>query len=271
MERTFQHGGISLGYFSFGNGPRVMLAFHGFGSSPGDFHVFEKSLGHRFRVFSFSLPFHGSSNLDEETSVSGISPGQLQNFIRAFLDTVGATQFSLLGYSIGGKIVLKLVELFPKNVNDVILLAPDGIRVSPWYRFVTGTRTGQWVYRRLMLHPRRFMNYVSGLEKLRMVNPRTARFVKGSLGTHEMRKQVFLTWMSLRRLNPDIPLVQSLVNEGSLNLHLFFGRYDRIIPATIGLQFVKKLSNPGALHLVEAGHQLVMDSMNEELSKLFTG
>lgn len=271
MSHLFDHDGICLEYFSFGSGPFVMLAFHGFGNEASDFRVFEKSLGSRYRIYSFSLPYHGKSRMNEQSGMQGISPEQLQKFFRAFLETLGEHAFSLLGYSIGGKIALKLIELFPENVADVILLAPDGIKVSPWYRFVTGTRAGQWIYRRLMLHPRRFMYYVTGLEKLRLVNTRTARFVKGSLGTQEMRELVFLTWMSLRRLNPDISSVLAIINDRKLNLHLFFGKYDRIIPASIGIQFAKRMQNPEALQLVDAGHQLVKDSMNDELSKLFPG
>ncbi len=268
MSLFFEREGIHFEYEIIGHGEKTMLAFHGFSNSSGMFRVLEPSLGKRYKIYSFNLPYHGESVVDEETRLSGISEEQLKVFFQFFLQDIKETRFSVLAFSIGGRIALKLIELFSEDVQDVFLFAPDGIKISFWYRFVTRTIWGKWIYKRMMLHPTRFMRYVYVFEKLKLVHPRTANFVRNSLDTDEKREMVYNTWMCIRHLDPDIKSVQQIINEKKMNVHLFFGKYDKVIPPSIGKNFTSRLKNKNALQIVEAGHQLVKEKMNAELEKI---
>ena len=270
MSLSFESEGINLEYEIIGSGEKPMFAFHGFSNSSEMFRVLEPSLGKKYTIYSFNLPYHGASTVDEETTVYGIDTLQLQKYFKNFLWHIHSSYFSLLGYSIGGKVALKLIELFPEEVNDVFLFAPDGIKLSFWYRFITRTMPGKWIYKRLMLHPHRYLSFVNVFGKLKLVHPRTADFIRSSLDTSEKREMVYNTWMCLRNLDPAINQIQNIINRKNMNFHLFFGKYDKIIPAFIGKNFVKGLRNKKCLYLVDAGHQMVKEKMNDDLERILS-
>jgi len=270
MTSVFGYDGLTLEYEVLGNGKKALFAFHGFGSSAELFRELETSLGKTYTIYSFNLPFHGLSKLDHESSALGIYPDLLKVYFKNFLWHIHATYFSVAGYSLGGKIALELVILFPEEVKEIFLFAPDGIKVSPWYGFVTKTILGKWIYKRLMLHPGRYQRIINVLEKIRIVHPRTASFVRASLDTEEKRLLVYNTWQCFRHIEPDIRQFQNIVNRKRLQIYLFFGKYDKVIPPGIGKKFVRGLRNKKSLHVVEAGHQLVNEKLNAEIEKILS-
>lgn len=270
MSLSFQYDGITLEYEIIGNGEKAMFAFHGFSNSMEMFRVLEPSLGKNYTIYSFNLPYHGNSTLDAETTIHGIDTLQLQKYFKNFLWHIHHSYFSLLGFSIGGKVALKLIELFPDELKDVFLFAPDGLKISFWYRFVTLTDTGKWIYKRLMLHPSRYMRIVNILESIRIVPSHSANFVRNSLDTAAKREMVYQTWMCLRRLDPDTEKISNIINERNLNFHLYFGMYDKVIPQFIGERFARRLRNRNSLHILEAGHQLIKEKTNAELERILS-
>lgn len=270
MRHSFQCEGINLEYEIFGTGKQPLFAFHGFGNDASMFRVLEPSLGKKYTIYSFNLPFHGSSTVDEETGIHGIDTLQLQKFFRGFMWEVHTTFFSSAGFSIGGKIALKLIELFPDEVKEVFLFAPDGIKISFWYHFVTRSGLGRWTYKRMTRHPRRYMHIVRALEFMGLVHPRTANFVRSSLDSKEKRETIFNTWMCFRYLEPDTDKIRRIVNANGIGFHLFFGKFDKVIPPFIGKKYAKGFRQKNSFHLVNSGHQLVKEDLNEELDKILS-
>ena len=270
MSQTFQSEGMVLEYEIIGDGPKAMFAFHGFGTSSEIFRMLESSLGKRYTIYSFNLPYHGLSAVDHETLLHGIDPIQLKKYFKNFLWHIHFSYFSLLGYSIGGKIALKLIELLPDEVQNVFLFAPDGIKISFWYRFITRTMPGKWMYGRLMEHPHRYIRFVNGFARVRLVHNRTASFVRSTLDTKEKRELVYKTWHCFRQLDPDIRKIQNIINIKNLNFHLFFGRHDKIISPSIGKKFTSRLRNRNSLHILDSGHQLLKENVNEVLEKILS-
>jgi pimeloyl-ACP methyl ester carboxylesterase len=266
---NFQREGIDLEYIVIGTGPRPMLAFHGFGKDAEMFKVLASSVGKYYTIYSFNLPFQGNSVVSENLVKNGIKPELLKKFIKEFLETVSADKVSLMGYSIGGKIVLKLIEIMPESIDDVFLFAPDGIKLSAWYKLVTHTRIGNTLFLRMMKFPERYLKILSGLEKIRIVHPRTANFVRGSLDTDEKRKLVFKTWLCLRKLDPAIKIVQELIGRYKINSHLFFGKFDKVIPSSLGIRFGEKCSS-ASVHILESGHELVKEKTNAILNQILS-
>jgi len=269
MGNIFESEGLSLEYEIIGSGSKAMFAFHGFASNADLFRILEKSLGGRYTIYSFNLPFHGKSAVDEETIRLGIDPVQLKKYFKNFLWHIHSSYFSLLGYSIGGKIALKLIELLPEDVQDIFLFAPDGIKISPWYHLVTKTYFGKWVYNRMMIHPSRYLKLLRFLALIKIINSRTANFVKSTLDTNEKREMVYKTWVCLKDLDPDIKTIQSIINRKNLRIHLFFGKQDKLIPVSIGKKFQSRLKSKN-LHVVDSGHQLITEKINTELMELIT-
>ena len=59
-------GKFDLHYLEMGAGPRVLLAFHGYGNDAGLFVPFEQYLSDEFTILSIDLPHHGKSGCDEK-------------------------------------------------------------------------------------------------------------------------------------------------------------------------------------------------------------
>src|SRR5688572_691438 len=118
--------GIDWNITRFGTGSEILFAFHGFGEEGRTFLNLQESLGKYFTVYSIDLPFHGG------TVVRQGHPGQkeIYEIMHMMIQQTGTENFSLAGYSMGGKICLDLAGRFAPQINRMILLAPDGIRTS---------------------------------------------------------------------------------------------------------------------------------------------
>ena len=268
MAEFISYKGFHWEYESYGSGPEIMLAFHGFGNVCSDFKVLEPSLGGKYKIISFNLPFHGNSTIDPSVAEKTISKRHLKEFIEKVLNLQGAKKFSLMGYSLGGKIVLQLIELFPGRINTAFLIAPDGLRPIVSNAFVTRSALGKILYQRIINDPSGFFRLVDFLHRIKLVNRKMRDFIRESLSTRKKREMVWDVWMCFRELHPSVKKVQRIVNENGIRLHLFFGLYDRIIPPSIGQKFVKGISDRHSLHIVEAGHNLVKEKLNKSLEEV---
>src|SRR5260370_41963530 len=97
-------------YEVFGNGSEILLAFHGFANHPSDFKVFEPALGTKFKIISFHLPYHGPVPSDLSGKEISYSKEDLKQLFKKFFALNSIKNFSLMGYSLGGKIALQLME-----------------------------------------------------------------------------------------------------------------------------------------------------------------
>jgi hypothetical protein len=50
-----------INYYHFGNGLKILLCFHGYGTSGYQFHLLEKELGTEYTMIAIDFPFHGST------------------------------------------------------------------------------------------------------------------------------------------------------------------------------------------------------------------
>ena len=255
-------------YETFGSGNEILLAFHGFGNSRSDFKIFESSLGKKYKIISFDLPYHGKSSIDKSVVNKTISKNELKELFEEFLNRQQIKKFSVMGYSLGGKIALQLIEFFPKQINGAFLFAPDGIRNNWSNGFVTKSKIGKKIYKRIIDDPSRFFKLVKTLKSINIINPKISDFLHHSLATQEKRKQVWDVWVYFRDILPNIKKIQDIINENNISVHLFFGKYDTIIPPSIGKGFISQLKNKNALHIVDMGHVMIREKMNAYLLKI---
>jgi pimeloyl-ACP methyl ester carboxylesterase len=268
LNHFISYKGFHWEYETFGKGEEILLAFHGFGNQSSDFKVFEASLGHKFRIISFNLPYHGNSYLDENVAGKTMSKNELRNLFTEFIHQQRIKKFSLMGYSLGGKIALQLLEFFPDQVASIFLFAPDGIRNNWSNGFVTRNRFGKKIYQRIIDDPSRFLRFVKMLKSMNLVHEKLSEFLHNSLSSREKRQQVWDVWMCFRDIKPGISKIQQIINQHNIDIHLFFGMYDQIIPPAIGKVFVRKIKKPDVLHVVEMGHIMVREKMNKYLAKI---
>jgi pimeloyl-ACP methyl ester carboxylesterase len=229
----FTHG-PTLAYRSYGHGPVMVLAFHGFGRTGEDFRVLEKELGEQCTIHAFDLHFHGKSPSYPERADQPFTPRELAVFFSAFADQLGVPKVTILGYSLGGRIALCLLEAMPARIERVFLAAPDGLVTRPWYRGLAMSGVGRELYRRFVEKPVVVHGVIDGLRATRLMNERMHRFLKGQTDSKAKRILVRDVWLSYRLIEPDLERVAAQVKAHGIPVHLFFGTHDRVIKPHFG-------------------------------------
>jgi pimeloyl-ACP methyl ester carboxylesterase len=180
-----------------------------------------------------------------------------------------AEKYSLIGYSLGGRIVLKLLEIYPEKIDRILLLAPDGIRISLFYRFLTQTLAGQKLMAWVIKNPSFFLTLAGFLKKTGMISEKRYRFALGNFDTEKKRKKVFLVWMTLRKTVSDLAIVKKVIRKYQIPVNLFFGRFDTIIPPSVGRKFQKGMEKNITLTVLESGHRLLREQTLGEVAQKF--
>ena len=122
--QKFSFDGNVIAYRKLGAGPAILVAFHGFGQSSGVFRPLERLLTSQFTIFAIDLFFHGHSEYNKNQLLTKPNWYRLMD---AFLRAQGITRFSLMGFSLGGRFALTTVEAFAERIDQLFLMAPDGI------------------------------------------------------------------------------------------------------------------------------------------------
>ncbi len=227
-----QHGTVqlhdaTLHFTRWGEGPEVLLAFHGFGQHRGYFGALAEALGPTHSVYAFDLFFHGQSTLRARSGT--LAKTHWTELLELFLRQHGVTRFGLLGFSMGGKFVLATLEAMPERIIRVVLLAPDGIKTSFWYSLATYPGWTDRFFRHLTVKPGAFRDLARLFRRLRLVDKGVLRFAESQMNTREQRLRVYWSWTTFRELHFDLERIATLLNGYRIPLVMYLGQYDRII------------------------------------------
>jgi len=216
-----------LKFIKIGKGIKNALAFHGFGQDNSYFAPFESIFGQEYTIYCFNLPFHG----DDTTIKSGIPATKdiLKDFFQNFFDKNHVAAFTNIGFSIGAKMSIALLELFPERTEKMVLMAPDGFRTNIWYNLGTGSRATRSLFKYFVHHPDFFFKFSESMASLRLIHPGTVRFAKTQMNSLEKREKVFYTWMFLRKLRLSKDRIINLLIKHKVQIFIFLGKEDKII------------------------------------------
>ncbi len=267
MHGKITHKDYELEYFVYGKGEKTAFAFHGFNNHAVDFRPLEDELGDIYKIVSINLFFHGTSHAHVGIVEKGFSVNDLKDLYKNLSGIFSAEKYTLIGYSLGGRIVLKLLEIIPEKIERIILLAPDGIKISPFYKFLTQTQIGKNVLADVVRDPSTFHFVAKILRNVRLVSEKKYQFAVGNFDTDQKRKKVFLVWMTFRKVFSDAQNLKKIIARFKIPVHLFFGRYDKIIPPAIGLKYRKGFEKLITLDIIDAGHKLLREKNLHEIGR----
>ncbi|HZY79505.1 MAG TPA: alpha/beta hydrolase [Cyclobacteriaceae bacterium] len=237
-----------LSYQKWGNGPKALLMFHGYGQ---DQSVFDMYACKDYTFYSVDLFFHGKSIWDKDEQP--LEKEEWKAFITKILNENNIDQFEVLGFSMGGKFAIATLEAFPERVKQIFLLAPDGIKTSFWYSLATYPIALRNVFRSLISNHKRFLRIASTSKQLGLIDKGVLRFVETQMDSEEKRKRVYYSWVVFRHLKFDINKIVKEINDRGIKLQLFAGRFDKIITSKNMTRFVSQIPH-ARFEIVEAGH-----------------
>jgi pimeloyl-ACP methyl ester carboxylesterase len=254
--------GSSLFYVRHGHGDKVMLLFHGFGQDHKVFKTIVDHLSTDYTCYSFDLYFHGSSTWVSDQNA--LTKKQWAQTIEAFLKKNNISNFSLLGYSLGGKFVMATLEAFPERIKELILIAPDGIKISFWYILATRPLLLRNIFKSMINHPGRFETISKIIQSLGLLDKSALRFAETQMDTIEKRKKVYHSWVVFRQFRFEMKNIANLINSNKIRLLVIVGKYDKVIKAKSMnrlLQYVDQYE----LELLDAGHNQLLEKASAGL------
>jgi len=263
----FTHG-VTLAYRTYGQGPLPLLAFHGFGRTGADFEVLEETLGTRCTLYAFDLHFHGESPAYHHRVDEPFAPEEIAAYFAAFMDSLGTARAALLGYSLGGRVALGLLEHLPERISQAFLVAPDGLKPRPWYRTLLTTRLGRLAYGRFVEQPGAVRATIRLLGALRLMDGRMRRFLLDQTASHAKRQLVRDVWLSYRLLEPDLARMAAGVLKEGIPVHLFFGARDKVIPPKLGWRLRQHAADRVTQRDLPYGHLLLKPELGKAIAEL---
>ena len=257
----------------FGQGPRQAICFHGYGETADSFAFLENSAGHLYTFYAIDLPFHGKTDWNEGTLkledlkliISDIAQPSTMPAGRQALNFPLST---FICYSLGGRMALSLYQIMPEEIDKLILLAPDGLKLNFWYWLATQTWAGNRLFSLTMKHPGWFFGFLKGLNKLKLTNASIFKFVNYYIGDEVVREQLYKRWTGLRRIRPDLASIKEKINKYGTRVELVYGEFDRIILSSVGEKFRKNIELHTKISLLHSGHQVLQEKHIGELMKV---
>ncbi len=261
MRKSIRIGRIDWSYIDSGTGDEVWLAFHGYGQEAEVLAHFMQSLRPNARVLSFDLPLHGQTVVEK----GFLRSGDLAELLGKALIATKANQCSLIGFSLGGKVVLKLVELVPGKIDRIVLIAPDGLKVNPFYRLATHTLFGKALFQLIIRMPFLLLGPSKLFASLRLMDLKIHDFVSDQMGTREKRQRVYDTWQIFKETTPNLDDVSKKIWRYRLKLTLIFGKKDRVIHPKLATKLSGENCKTAKVIMLDAGHTLTTKRYGELL------
>lgn len=249
-----------IAWYRFGNGARRVLCFHGYGESGAAFSFLGHLAGTEYSFLAIDLPWHGHTKWLE---AKAFEPADLQQICLQLWSqddsctNSGELSFSLLGFSLGGRVALQLYQLMPSHIERLVLLAPDGLKVNFWYWLSTQTWLGNRLFAYTMKKPSWFFGLLQLFNKLGWVNSSIFKFVNYYIGNEEVRHLLYARWHCLRRIKPGLKQIQGDIKENVTPVRLLYGRHDRIILPDRGYVFSNGIETYCHISIIESGHQVL--------------
>ena len=257
-------------YHEYGTGIKPMLAFHGYGMTGKQFNVLERSVLADYRVYGFDHFFHGHSQLDGWTEKQ-ILAGMPRNMVRAYLDEWfkihGRQRISLMAYSIGANLALILLEEYPDLIDELILMAPDGLVGYKGFAFLQHHTAGRLFFKTATKSKWLMPGILKTLKRIKTIDDSLYTIAYNEVDTLKKREDVFYTLNLIRFLQPDINKVVALINQHSIKCRLIFGRDDLLFPLKPAARVVEQINN-AEVHEVPLGHWLVTKDLDNYLVNL---
>lgn len=269
-----QTGHYALGksciqYSCCGTGPKLLFCFHGYGESANSFAFLEHALGKDYTLVAIDLPFHGQTDWREGLF---FDPRDLLTLLEEITARLPGRErpWTLLGYSMGGRVALHLLQLAPQNIDKLVLFAPDGLQMNPWYWLATQTGPGNRLFRFTMAHPAWFFFLLRAGNALKCVNPGIYKFTIRYIDDIKVRQDLYARWTTMRGFRPKLPVIRDIIRSRNISIRLVFGHYDRIIRAERGERFRRGIESHSTLRILPTGHQLLQPGNLEIIQEAIT-
>ncbi|MGB0918398.1 MAG: alpha/beta fold hydrolase [Flavobacteriales bacterium] len=264
MKKTLKTGAVTWSYLDNEKGEEVWLTFHGYGQSAEVMHRFMKTFRPEARVLSFDLPLHGET---KTRKLQSLRTSDLGDLLGDALRITGGKKCSVLAFSLGGKIGLKLAELSPNKMDQLVLIAPDGLKINPFYWFATNTFVGKLIFELVIQFPQPILVTSKALASIRLMHPKIHEFVSSQLASKSNRQKILATWMMFKNVQPSLDQVRKKIWRYKIRPTLVFGKHDKVIHPKLSKKLSGENCSTAEVIMLDAGHGIITRKYAEQLQK----
>lgn len=266
MTCIFQHNDIKLHYRKIGNGKKSIVAFHGFTRDSKDYELFKPFTSKEYTIYSIDLFYHGKTQFDGKKWKS-FSKKDLKEIFELFLEHLNLDRFEVLGYSMGGRVALFLLEQFSQRINHLYLMAPDGLKTNFWNWFVTSTRTGKGIYGLAISNPGIVYGISATGQKLNLLPKSMDKFLEINFSRKGLRLRIYRVWQLYKDITFSQDKLAKLILEHKIDVDLIVGHKDPVVKPEMCEDFYLKIKETATFHKIKAGHDLFRPHVIEYLQQ----
>lgn len=241
-----------LHYFKHPGGNKILLAFHGFGQNNKIFSDWIDLVKKEYTVYAFDLFYHGKSIRPYKK----LMKEEWSEYLNAFLVKENINFFSVVGFSLGGRFAIATSLIFEKQTEELILIAPDGIFLTKWFKLATHPSI-KWLFKYLMLNPEKLDKLINLNDRYKIVSPYLGDFVRKEMGEADNRKRVYISWNYFKSLGYSKKQLFFLFNKYSFKRRIILGSKDHIIRPKQILPIIHKMGEFKVDILPLKHHQLI--------------
>jgi pimeloyl-ACP methyl ester carboxylesterase len=262
METGFlNYKNSKVHYTRFGEGSQLLIALHGFADQGALFCALEQSLSSYYTVYSIDLPFHGKT----KWSASHFDQKDLSGIIEVIRQKEAKERINFMGYSMGGRLVQKLLFEWIPVVDKVYLIAPDGLNTKWMFNVNMMPLPLRHMIHWLLKNPNWMIWLIRKSYRWKLISKFIHDFAFYHISTKEKRDRIFNTWYSLGQFRLNLYKVKKLLLKYPIPVTMFFGKRDEVIPPDSGKLLSDGLNNV-EIHLIDEGHLLIDEKLNKLLA-----
>lgn len=269
----FENSFVKLHYYRFGNGPKVMFCFHGFGMHGRQFRLLEETLGQTYTFYGFDLFFHKKTQLADqsvEKVKEGLQKDALAQLFIDFCTNQKISKFSTLSYSMGSHFASTLVETIPERIEEVIIAAPSCFNPGQIVNFLSTNKIGNKLFERLTLSKNGMNNLISTLKRFKVIDQITKEILLKEVATYDLRFSLYASATYFRTLKIDSNRFINALNDFNIKSIFIFGDRDKNYPKKIGDPIIPKIKNAKVIVLQE-DHNMINVNFSKTLVDSLNG
>jgi len=247
--RKLQFAEMQWSYRKWGEGRELLLALHGFSDTGEIFEPLSTQLPSGLVLVALDLPYHG----DTRCTLPEYRPEHLLEVIHALLQQEDAARLHLLGFSYGGRLAMHLAIRLQPLLGKLILLAPDGIATRGAWATELPYKLQQQLFQLGRRRAGRIIQIADLLHRVRLLDNFSFRFVRHHLRDPGKRERLLRTSSTTRNFPVHLRYLRRLEKE---QVHFFLGSKDRIVPATLVEQQLRRQLPDVRVHRIHSDHLL---------------
>lgn len=240
-----------------GEGHQLFIGFHGFANNARYMLPLAKSLAKDSTFYAIDLPFHGESDWQH----GHFTAPDIAEICQKIMEIEDCSLFSIVGFSMGGRIGIKLLEVIPQSIDKLYLISPDGFGTR-WIRhlekipFKFRLKLANWDRIDLAL-----LKFTKFLEITGAINGLPHRFFKNHLNDIERRTRMFGSWVSLSHFSVKLRRIRKNLKRTGKEVMLIFDRNDPIISNKKAIKRMSRLKAYAHLVQTDGGHKITVDAI----------